>query len=274
MLGDVDNAVVQARKIDLRSRYMEDEGKPWGEHEKSIYYFSAFLYEVAGQLDSAYIDYNRAKKAKVKAPYLDFDLWSVGAKTGRDVSSLYVPKEYKKFKENKEHKKMAEVVVFINNGWSPVKVPHQYNGDIPVYAERFTQNEYFTFSVNGYDKGKSYDMYNIQEAAKDNLSKKFKYYRNRSFVKFLTTEALALPADLASGGVAGGMFLRGGLHSREKADFRSWSMMPKVVQVGKFYVSPGQNNIVVRGLDGTIAKEVSLRVKAGDKKVIFVDYKN
>lgn len=246
------------------NHFMLGENKQAYRVSSNISYFKGLLAEKRGDYKGALKSYKDSSKS---IAYRDFDIWSV-AKEAKVKTKVRIPKIYKNFKNSGEHKKMTEVLVFINNGWSAIKTPHKYNGDIPVYTSRVTINDYFTVKVNRLNKGKSYSIYDLDKLAKQDPQKTFKKYRNRAFTKFFTTEAAMLPVNALSG--AGGIFLRGFVHSRDKADFRTWELAPKDIQVVRFYVSEGKNNIVVKGLDGRVAGEFTIDAKAGETKVLLV----
>ncbi len=277
--GNFKDARIEAKKVNNKLNWFADT---YG--DKAVYtddafarYLSAFSYEANGDINDAYIDYKKSLQVyerygpayKMEIPgYLKKDLLrtATALRFKNDVD------EYKKkfgdikFAKDADLKSNAEVLVVVYDGLSAYKEAGFNN--FPKYVLR----EYAVQSISvtaqaAKSEAEFYDAQDVARMAHTSLEARAAQIMTKRMASTLLKEA-AKRVPLV------GLFVQD-----DKADTRSWRTLPSRFLVTRMTLSPGKSKVKViiypRGYDedktGTIAvveKEIEIKLKAGEKKVI------
>ena len=270
-LGQLDDALVEVRKMNQKFVKLSSENKKNFELNSFSKYLSALIWEADKKYDDACIDFKDAY-------FLDTNYRSVGADMLRTCWKAHRPDEYKmlskkmsatddEIKNSKDYNKTELVLIFMQ-GWGPRKAPRP--GDnisvslVPVY----NTTTYLKAEINN----KSFfsePVYNVEQAAIKTLEDDYASLVARRIAARVAKEVLASQIRQKDGALGTAAWLL--MVAAERADLRQWSIFPKTFQVIRIPVTAGENTLKLSGLD--YAKNVSeqmpdlvFKINAGEKK--------
>jgi uncharacterized protein len=232
-------------------------------HNAFASYISALVYELNGESDDAYIDTKKAFDAYPSCPSLQRDLIRLSRKIGfRQDQDLW---EKKFGNAIKIEKNAIDVFVVFSYGMAPYKAPLT----LPIPTAQgfvFASLPVYQFSPSVIHGGRviagsmieeTSTVFDVDAVAARNLLDDFPIIFTkqivRSYLKARMTSRLA-----KDHGVGGAIF--GTLFSAitERADLRSWSMLPKQIQVARLFVPRSTKDISVECVPGQTPSSVQI----------------
>src|SRR4030067_1797871 len=307
-LGKWDDALVEARKVDHKLNLYNDKYEKKNVYKEDAFarYLSGILYEYRGELNDAYISYNKAYTA-----YKDYRRsygTAIPAFLGEDLlrlsKALGLYDEYKnyqkefnniKFKDIKELQSNGELIFIYLSGRAPFKEdffidapvpdvagdPYYLRIAFPKFVAQPSQVVYARIYIRGINsEEKTYLMEDITAIAKKNLDDRIGRIRAkaiaRAVVKFTTAQTAKKAAAKKYGKEAG--IIVGGLLNiasvvTEEADKRSWRTLPDKIQMARILLPPGNYNIEVHyiGAVGEILEKKifpGISINSKEKKIL------
>ena len=259
---DLDSGMTQ-----LQARYsslMADTDSilsPW--QNAYTHYTSAFIYEIAGQKDDAYIDYKRAFELVPSNTYVLNDVIRLAQEIGRqedydnylalkklppDVKeeSLPVGRQLLVVFEQGQVNAKQETRMDINTpkGWFSVALPIYYSYDVPVKLEVYGEGELL---------GRAALLMDANQLAVRELKNKMPLILARQLGRVMAKQGLRKKADENFGPGAAFISTVWGVIS-EQADRRSWLSLPANAQVLRLNLAEGLSTLSLQ-VAGTSLRE-------------------
>lgn len=301
--GMTDDALVEARKVDLKfreySRKYEDKNRY--KDDAFIRYLAGVLYESGGEINDAFISYQKAYDAYqfysseygTKAPsFLLDDL--VRTATMLDFSEeaeQYRSLGGKPFIRGAKHD--GSVIFIIYSGKGPIKeevrptvrIPdssgtiHTFQIALPKFVPRNRENHNYIINlVSGNDTLSSHtelaeDITAIAEKTLDDrLTLIYLKSGGRALIKFLAAEKMKKEMKKGSDNILtnilGSLAVDAAIGATEQADLRTWRTLPAEIQLARFNVQPGRYQIhVLDGSEAHTLKVDTVHVKAGRSSI-------
>jgi hypothetical protein len=287
-LGEDEEALVEARKVDNKLKVINDRYKP---NEKNAYNEDAFvrfimglLYESQNEMNDAFISYRNSELTyetykrlyNVGAPKVLVDKLLYSAQVmGFNEELNFCKRKYPRSKPQKPAvaKKMGEVFFLHYNGLAPRKVedaivtplPDGYvlKVAIPKYESRSYRVKQAVINLKQVNGQKSYRVRtetgeDIGAIAVKNLKNRINRIRAkaiaRAAAKYAATKGAESYAKKEGGEWAGlAAKMAGNIYAvaTEQADLRCWELLPDKIDVGHLVVSPGTYSVSVELLDGS-----------------------
>jgi tetratricopeptide (TPR) repeat protein len=262
-LGKDEDALVEVRRVNERIHKMiVQENKPY-ERLAIARYLGGVLYEDQGEWDSAFIDYQDASKLRPDLGPLAEPLIRLAKKTRRDDAYRELRAKYPEIAEKPLGPDEGQIVVVVEAGLSPEKVPNQREYrpgklvDVPVYRNRWYPA---AASVQvGQDVQMAVTVTSIQQVARVHLEDRI----GRMLAKSLASTAVK--AGVAAGAAALTKEEKVGwltfllLSMTTNADLRSWLSLPAEFQVARFRARPGKYPVNVEQNGVTTQHQVEVQ---------------
>ncbi len=241
--GNLEDALVEARKVNRKLTRMIDEGKRQYELSAFATYFASILQEARGEWDDARISNALALKL-------------------RPEESLPAPLR----------KPQTEIVVVFENGLGPVKVPHPSWYQIPQFVPRYNPVVRADVYLNGEKRGPTVVLDNIESQAIQNLRDKYGGLIAKKIAGIVAKEVIGDQVGKATKSPELGLLTKLAFYLSDQADTRSWLLLPKELQLARFSVSPGEYEVKIETLgDGSPVPAKKVKVARGQK--VFVAFR-
>ncbi len=252
MLGKWEDALVECRRVNHKLYKLITDGKRKYELNAMARYLAAMIYESRGSYDDAYIDYKAVYDQMPDLPYLRKDLYRLAfltrnfQDTQRWVSAFQLSTSEMSSIESSIQN--PEVVLIIENGKAPHKIPSPQWQAIPTFVPRENLISYVSV-----DSERSYSAYDVERAAIRNLDEKYGGLLAKKIAGVVAKEVVA---DQISKKVDPtiGLLFKLGMYASDTADTRSWSTLPKDFQVLRYHPSEVSGDLklklVKRGITG------------------------
>ncbi len=272
MLGQYDDALVEARRINEKLSKMKMDGREAYEQSPFARYLAGILWEAERKYDDAFIEYKGSYELDKNNPELAKDLI-------RSAKLSLRLDDYKQFKSEFSHtpenphwydKDQGEVIVIYQQGWGPQKKNRQqYKFPELSPVTSFTQSA--QVQVGGlHDRTEL--VYNIERVAIKTLEKDFNSLVARRVgglaAKAVVSDQLRQKNELL------GALSWIAMNIADRADLRQWSLLPQTIQISRIFLKPGAYKISIQGLSysGTPTNdqlpEQEIVIKAGRKTFI------
>ncbi|MCK6599560.1 MAG: hypothetical protein L6Q37_14440 [Bdellovibrionaceae bacterium] len=251
-LGDLDAALVEARRINDKYKLYQSEEKKNFELNSFAKYLSAMIWEADKKYDDAFIAYKEAYQLDYQIENIKEDLLRISKKSKR-------LDEYKKYKEefilseeNKDwyDKNKAELVLIFQQGWGPQKVFNPADSRFPILRPTFSDTQKAKVTIKKNDSveivKKTNKIYDVESAAIQTLKDDQASLLARRVGAFIAKEVAANEISRRDKTLGALAWLV--MHASERADLRQWSTLPESIQVVRFYLEPGVYDIEVQGI--------------------------
>ncbi len=252
-LGDLENAVVQARRINEKyQQYRQDEKKSF-ELNFFARYIAALAREASRDYDNAYVALTEAYSIDPRSPQIQEDLIRLSKKARRDTDYKKWVAQFGAHVEKPEwyDPNLATMVFIFHQGWGPRKEA-DFDYRFPALKRVSSTSSRAEVQLISPDGKKiagpigTQDIYDVSEAA----------------IKTLADDRLSLLGRRAAGIVAKkvvsdklgehdsalGAIAWIALNATDRADLRQWSTLPNSFQIVRMQIPPGKYQVQARGL--------------------------
>ncbi len=248
MLGNLDEAQVETRKLNDKLYKFRYEGKKNYDQNPFAFYLSALIEEANKDWDSAYIDFKKAYDLNPGLEYLHEDLVRAGmaAHRGEDVADWK-----KKWPEVKptNFKEVGEVILVVQQGWGPQKRPNPSFPRVPKLYPVYSQTQKARLEVEGGAAEPSQTVASVTEVAIKTLDDD---YAGLVAMRAAGIATKAVVADqLRQKNELLGQLAWIGMNIADQADLRQWVSLPSSFQIAKVRLRPGKYKVRAVGLDGS-----------------------
>lgn len=274
--GKLDDVYVEAR---LSNQLLETEEKlyetryeagGWG------HLISAVTYELIGQRDQAYIDYQRMAEKDVGTSLAGRALVRLAKELGREEDLERLTAEYGPDLERPAG--AASVVVLAGVGLAPYKIEAilpiptsdgLFQMAVPGYAERSQPVSALRLVEVGSGQSVRTDLIeSVSKVARENLEDRLLWVATKSVARGLLkrelTKKLEKEYDTA-GRIAGDLFT----FLTERADLRSWLTLPDSYQACRMFVPPGRHGLTLEAIGGEALSLGTFDLEPGETMIVF-----
>ncbi len=283
MLGNIEDALVECRKIDLK---LEKFNKFLKTNQKDPFprYISGVLFEADREINDAYIDYKYTYKIDPDFYYLASDLLSLSRKLSflDDYSKwqqIFGPERAKLRPGRKDY---GELVLIFECGRSPRKISSEHKSGaqiipVPVYVDRESDISHAEIYVRGKAVARTHLLSDIAALSKVYLDKRIGAYIAKGVARLAIKTGAAVAISKATKspelGILAGLLL---LHTN-RADLRSALTLPENIQLARVFLKQGTHDIKLRFKSkfGTYIKGTKIfkGVKIQKGKKVFLNYR-
>jgi hypothetical protein len=282
LMGNIEDALVEARKVNHKLHLYITEAKRKYSESAFARYLSGILYEIDQSWGDAYIDYKKTLELRPENKSVGKHLWRMAVLSGNDQELVEIEKKYSIQPEEKKSllskdKTHGEIIVFYENGISPIKKPNPSFHSIPQFFPRFNPMRFarvdvksdlasFSFKTELFD--------DIESMAILNLDEKYASIITKKAVGLAAKASLAYAVGSATKDSALGFLAFQVLNAADSADVRSWRLLPHDLQIGRFWLPPGDYVLKltpVGNYEKESFKEKRIHVTAGKKQ--FVNFR-
>ena len=284
-LGKLEDAQVEARKINLILYKMIHEGKRNYEESPFARYFAAMLWEAGREWNSAYIDYKKTWELDAGFPDVGRDLVAMAKRMGFND-------EEKKWKETFPHveprwtgeqlrspvrgtSSEGELVAIFEKGLSPAKMPrNDSDSSLPRYIPRFSNSASARLKVNGETTAPFVRVLDIAGTSTRYLEDRIGRMMAAKLAGTAVKGALAYGVNKLSKNEDLGWIAFIALLAADRADLRSWRSLPAELQMVRLPLRAGTYDVQVEvlGWSGEVLWTEAfpkLEIKAGQKKFVI-----
>ncbi|MCB0370471.1 MAG: hypothetical protein KDD45_13860, partial [Bdellovibrionales bacterium] len=251
-LGNLDEALVEARKINDKYKLLRSEEKKKFELNSFGKYLSAMIWEASKNYDDAFIAYKEAYNLDPSISTIKEDLLRTSKKSKRIEDYKQYKKDFLLSDENKDwyNKDKATLIIIYQQGWGPRKEFGPRDVKMPYLVPVHSNTEKIKVKVIA-DKtvvAESYSkqIYNVESAAIQTLKDDQASLIARRVGAFVAKEVAANEIsrrDKTLGALAWVV-----MHASERADLRQWSTLPETIPLVRYYLDPGEYKIEIDGL--------------------------
>jgi uncharacterized protein len=246
LAGNFEDALVECRKVDHKLDVMISEGHMPYEQNAFAKYLAASLFESQNELNDALVDYRNTLKIRGAFPYLGQSLLRVTDKL-RDFEDFDdFKKRFPNTGKYKMGKNEGEVVLLLEEGKSPIKVPAPQFRLVPVFRSRYYASDYVVLKDDGTGQSaRTYTLYDIEATAIKELDNRLGGIIAKKVGGAVAKEAIAYGVAETTHSEALGLLTSIFLHATDKADLRSWSTLPAKLQLARLIVPAGRRQLSV-----------------------------
>lgn len=205
-------------------------------------YLSGILYEAIGDIGNAYVFYKRVFAMEPRYPYIAEDLLR--------TSRIAYPDEFEGWKQqfgreaaSVDWKESGEVIVLFQAGRAPMKQPAPDFPYVPAPMLIPSGTQYGQVFVNGQPHDRTYPLNNIEAQAVITLQEQDAAVRVKRIAAMLVKHGVA--EAVRQENEAAGIILHILAAASEQPDLRSWTTLPRELQVARVPLSPGTYNLTV-----------------------------
>lgn len=277
--GKMDDALVEARKVNRKLYLMVTEGKKNYKQNNFARYLSGILYEAEGESSDAYIDYKKAYQNDPSVKMIGSDLFRLAKKQGMMDEARKWQSEFElspetliKGNDKKENKGSGEIIVLYENGISPIKVPHESFNQVPKFVARQNPYLFAEVEIDSERRGPPVEFYNIEATAIENLDEKYAGIIAKKIAGVVAKEIVGNQIERATDSPLLGFLTKIVFYASDQADLRSWSLLPRDLQIGKYLVRSGEHEVKVFANGQRQLPPKKVQLKAGQK--VFVAFRS
>ncbi len=277
--GKSEEAIVECRRVNRKIETQVADGQPLQNRNAFAKYLSAALFESQGDWNNALVDYRQLYRWDPGRAFL-------GAPLLRLSDRLRMSQEFEKFKEDfpaeknfRLGKDEGELIVVLELGKSPIKVPSAQMRLVPVFSRRSYSNRHAVVRDTGKANAavKSQPFFDIEETAVRELNGKLAGIVAKKLAGVAAKEAIGVGVSKATKSELAGAFASLFLHLIDKADLRSWTTLPASLQIARITLPAGRRDIELDMVDafGGVTKSVArwqgVEIKRG--KIAFLNFR-
>jgi hypothetical protein len=250
LLNKWEDALVECRKVDHKLDLMISKGHLPYEQNAFAKYLAASLFESQNEWNDAFVDYRNTLKIKGDFPYLGLSLL-------RAADRLQASQEFADYRRRfplttnyKVGKNQGEIVLLLEQGKIPIKVPSPQFNLLPKFQRRYYTSQYVWLrDADTNAKARTYSLYDIESTAIRELDNRIAGIAAKKIGGVVVKEAIAYGVASQTNSPALGMLTSLLLHATDKADLRSWSTLPAKLQLARMVVPAGKRNLVIDGVN-------------------------
>ncbi len=269
MLGQYDDALVEARRINEKLSKMKMEGRDPYEKSPFARYLAGVLWEAEKKYDDAYIEYEGSFDLDKSNSLLPQDLIRTSKLSRRLEDYKKLKTDFPRIIENSSwyDRDQGELIVIYQQGWGPQKQARQQYRFPELYPV-FSETKVAQVKIAGRSE-KTDLVYNVEKVSIKTLEKDFGSLVARRVggvaAKAVVADQLRQKNELL------GTLSWIAMNLADRADLRQWSTLPQSIQMTRMFLKPGKYKVSIQGLSesGTPTQdslpEQEIVVKAGQK---------
>lgn len=271
LLGKYEDALVEARRVNHKLDIMINKGKEPYDRNAFAKYLAAVLFEAQGEWNDAFVDYRQLKKWRKDddVPYLGLPLLRLADRLKASQELAQFQSEYPSVKDYRLTKKQGEVVLILEQGKAPIKVPSEAFRLAPVFHKRYYGSDYAWLrdSKGAGTAARSHSLYDIEASAIKELDNRLSGIIAKKVAGVVVKQAVGVAVEKATDSKELGMISAVLLHLSDSADTRSWTTLPARLHIARLTLPSGRHDVVLDMVDNNGA------VRKGEKRWENVEVK-
>lgn len=268
MLGKWDDALVECRRVNQKLDVMISKGKMPYQYNTFAKYLAASLFESQREYNDAFVDYRAVKKWMDFFPYLPGPLMRVADKLKAVQELESYLKEFPNYKNFRLGKNEGEVILILEQGRGPYKVPHPSLEWFPMFMRNSSAFE--KGSLKDVGSGRSAEaevLFDIESTAIRELDDKMAMIAAKKVGGVVAKRAMAYGIGKATKSRDAEFLSFFLLMASEQADLRSWVTLPANLRIARLALPAGHHDLVldtvVSGYQSQVKKWEKVLVKPG-----------
>jgi hypothetical protein len=273
--GNLEDARVEVRQSNA---LLESEEKLYEKEYKAGglgHFLSALSYELDGEPDQAWIDYQRMRKKEVGTELAGRALARLAKVMHREDE---LGDDMAKYADPEAPADAANVVVVAGVGLAPYKheitlpIPTPsglLQWSVPAFTDRPQPVSAVELSVSGGDQDvRTVVIEDLGRVAKENLEDRIAWLAAKSAVRAFLKRELTRQLEEQSGlwgRLAGDLFT----FVTERADLRSWETLPDTWQAARVFLPPGSHDLHLRAIGGAEVDLGAFELQKGETMFVF-----
>lgn len=268
LLGQWDDALVECRRVNQKLEVMIAEGKMPYLYNSFAKYLSASLFESQWELNDAFVDYRTVNKWMSNFPYLPAPLLRVAEKLRANQELERYRKEYPEVQNYRLPKGTGEVLLILEQGRSPYKVPNPSFEMIPMFVRNGSYFQSATLKeMNSGESAKAETLFDIESTAIYELEQKMGMILTQKIGGIAAKRAMAYGIGRLTKSKDAeflGFLL---LMITDHADLRSWVTLPAKLRIARLALPAGRHDLLLdmvsSGSSRQVKKWENVQVKSG-----------
>lgn len=246
MLHKYEDALVECRIVNHKLDKMIREGQLPYERNAFAKYLAAVLFEARREYNDAFVDYRQTLAWVGNYPYLGGPLLRVADKLKASQEFEEFQKRFPSEKDFRISKKEGEIVLVLEQGKAPIKVPSPQFRLLPKFERRGYASDYAWLSVgDGSRKARSFSLYDIEQTAIRELDHRIGLIAAKKIAGVVVKEAIANQVAKQTDNKFLGALTSLFLHATDQADLRSWTTLPARLHFARLSVPAGRHDVVL-----------------------------
>ncbi len=274
-----EDALVECRRLNRKLDMQRDATGGLSKFNFFAKYLAAVLFESQGDWNSAFVDYRLLHKWAPGTPYLGAPLLRAADRLQATQELERYRKAYPEEQNYRLGKHSGEIVLLLEQGKGPVKVPSAQHHLVPVFSRRSYRSRSAVLRVASAPQlsATSYPLFSIEQTAIDELNEKLPGIIAKKIAGVAAKQAVGAGVSKATENKFLGFLTSLFLHATDKADLRSWTTLPATLQIARLTVPAGRLDIELDmvGSSGEKAPQVArwpgFEIKPG--KVHLLSYR-
>ena len=242
------------------------------------FYLSGVLYEASGEPNDAYIDYKKALEIYPNNSYLQQDILRLATQLDMQDDLGRFEQKYGKYQAS-EQRQQGDVVFLYEEGLVNAKSDISLNlpistggGDLrffsfslPVYKSSSNHTGSLNVDIES-DNYTSQEIVKIQSLAAKNLEEQLPSLLTRQALRLVSKEQVRKQAAKNAGDV-GNILASLYNYASEKADTRSWSMLPARVGIIRLKMASGEHNLTLN----VAGSKIPVTIKVNPNRITLIN---
>ncbi len=284
LLGRDEEALVEARRVNRKLQLMVQEGGRKYKQNAFARYLSSILYENEKNWNDAYIDAKETYQLEPNFPGLGGVLWRLARLNRNSEDAEKWQREFALSDTEKQEawrvtpkSSEGEIIVLYQNGISPEKVPHESAHNVPRYRARRNPVRIASVWLDGKEMGTTSVLHDIEATAIQNLNDNMSgIIAKKVIAGTIAKESAAYGIEKATDSPLLGLAAKVFFYASDQADLRSWSLLPRDLQILRIPATPGLHTVRVEPIGsggrpvGRIEK--TIQVTSGRKSFVTFRY--
>lgn len=272
LLGKTEEALVEARLVDRRLGELKRDGE--GDYKQNAFarYLSGILYESQSEWNDAYIDYRKTHEILPQFAGVGPHLLRMAGKMGMRDHVERWERQFGLSYQRPPRGGASEIVVLYQNGRGPRKVPREDFHSLPRFSPDRNPVREAEVLVNGELRGRPALLHDVEATAIANLDERIGGMLAKRIAGRVAKELAAREVERRTDNPALGLLTRVVLIASDQADLRSWSFLPRDLQILRIEVPPGEYDVKVRPIGAAELPPQKVRVDEGQKKFVSFRY--
>ena len=248
-LGELDDALVEVRKLNQKLYKFKYEAKRNYEQNPFAFYLSAVIWEADHKWDDAYISYKSAYELIPDYAPLHEDLIRAAIRAQRPEELETWKQKFPEVKILPEWKdpSLSEIIMVFQQGWGPRKSPRPDNPRFPQLLPTYSNTARAKLIINDLPKAETSKVFSVTQVAIKTMNDD---YARLVGSRVAGVVAKAVVADqIRQRNQVLGALAWVAMNAVDRADVRQWSTLPETFQIARVYVKAGEYKVRAQGLN-------------------------
>lgn len=243
-LNKWEDAIVECRLVNRMLDKMAARGRQPYEENGFAKYLSAALFESGREYNDALVDYRAVLKWQPLFPYLPAPLLRLSERLAMGEEHASFKKQFPSVTNYRTDKDQGEVILLLEVGKSPVKVPNPAFVLVPTFRKQFYSMKYAWLRDGATGiKVRSNTLYDIESAAIRDLDRRTSGIIAKKLAGYAAKELVAAGVAKESKNEVLGALTSLLLHASDHADLRSWSTLPARLEIARMTLQKGLHDL-------------------------------